>query len=66
MLSFHNNRFDAVDKLIDLVARSFGMVKIRPDQKLFIEKDLSAYKDRIDTIKTTLQKLIDLRLVSHH
>ena len=66
LLSFHNNRFDAVDKLMDWVARSFGMVKIRPDQKLFIEKDLSAYKDRIDTIKTTLQKLIDLRLVSHH
>ena len=40
LMSFHNNTFAAPDKLIEFVTKQFGAVKIRPDQKLFIEKIL--------------------------
>ena len=51
LISFHNNVFKAVDKLIDLVNRSFGVVQIRPDQKIFIEGNLADYRKRIEIIK---------------
>lgn len=60
LLSFHNNTFAAPDKLIDFVTKQFGAVKIRPDQKLFIEKNLEDYSLRVETIKTYLKKLISL------
>ena len=60
LLSFHNNTFAAPDKLIDFVTKQFGAVKIRPDQKLFIEKNLEDYSVRVETIKTYLKKLISL------
>jgi len=51
LISFHNNVFRAVDKLIDLVNRSFGVVQIRPDQKIFIEGNLADYQKRVEIIK---------------
>lgn len=60
LITFHNNKFAAADKLIELVARSFGILKIRPDQKLFVDRDLSSYVERIAMIKKSVQKLIDL------
>ena len=51
LISFHNNVFNAVGDLIDLAQRSFGVVQIRPDQKLFISGDLSSYKKRVAIIK---------------
>ncbi len=57
LISFYNNSFAAVDKLIDMVARSFGVMKIRPDQKLFVEKDLTKYADRINEIKRVVSLL---------
>ena len=60
LLTFHNNTFAAADKLIDLVARSFGTLKIRPDQKLFFERDLVAYDIRIAMIKKLIDQLIQL------
>jgi transcription-repair coupling factor (superfamily II helicase) len=60
LLSFHNNKFAAADKLFDLVARSFGTLKIRPDQKLFFERDLSDYTTRISMIKKLIKQLLDL------
>ncbi|MBQ8671467.1 MAG: transcription-repair coupling factor [Alphaproteobacteria bacterium] len=60
LLSFHNNTFAAADKLIDLVSRSFGVMKIRPDQRLFIERDLSSYKERMAILKKAIQKLVEL------
>ncbi len=60
LMSFHNNTFAAPDKLIEFVTKQFGAVKIRPDQKLFIEKNLEDYAVRVDTIKTYLRKLISL------
>lgn len=60
LIAFHNNKFAAADKLIDLVARSFGVFKIRPDQKLFVDRDLSSYTERMTILKKTVNKLLDL------
>lgn len=60
LITFHNDTFKAVDKLIDLMNRSFGVVKIRPDQKLFIEGNLSDYKKRIDIIKKYVKLLSEM------
>jgi transcription-repair coupling factor (superfamily II helicase) len=59
LIAFHNNTFAAADKLIDLVTRSFGVIKIRPDQKLFVEKDLAKYENRIAEIRKITAKLAE-------
>lgn len=60
LMGFHNNIFAAPEKLIDFVTKQFGVVKIRPDQKIFIEKNLENYALRVETIKNYLRKLISL------
>ena len=60
LIGFHNDTFKAVDKLLDLVNKSFGVVKIRPDQKLFIEGDLSDYAKRIGIIKKYVKLLSEM------
>ncbi len=60
LIAFRNNTFAAPDKLIDFIARQFGTVKIRPDQKLFIEKNLESYKVRVETIKNYVSKLVGM------
>ena len=51
LITFHNNTFHAVDKLLEMVNKSFGVIKIRPDQKLFVEGKLDDYQKRIALIK---------------
>ena len=60
LISFHNNTFKAVDRLIDLVQRSFGVIQIRPDQKLFIDGNLSDYKKRLEIIQKYVTLLASL------
>ena len=60
LISLRNNIFAKPDKLIEFVATQFGAVKIRPDQKLFIEKDLSSYKIRVETIQKYVAKIRSL------
>ena len=60
LITFHNNIFKAPDKLINWISRQFGVVKIRPDQKLFIERDLQSYTVRVETIKNYVGKLVDM------
>ena len=60
LLTFHNNIFAKPEKLIDFVQKQFGAVKIRPDQKLFIEHNLENYSVRIDVLKSYLGKLVQL------
>lgn len=62
LVMFHNNVFKNVDGLMDFVNKQFGTIKIRPDQKLFIEKDLSQYEVRLETIKKYVAKLYELSL----
>ena len=51
LIAFHNNVFSNVVGLLDFVNRSFGTVKIRPDQKLFVDINLTDYKKRLEIIK---------------
>lgn len=60
LITFHNNVFKAPDKLINWVSRQFGVIKIRPDQKLFVERDLQSYAVRAETIKTYVGKLVEM------
>ena len=58
LISFHNNVFKAADKLLDFIAKQGGLIKVRADQKLFIEKNLESYALRIETIKKYVSKLV--------
>ena len=60
LIGFRNNIFAYPDKLINLIASSFGAIKVRPDQRLFVEKDLSSYDTRISTIKQYINKIAAL------
>lgn len=51
LISFRNNVFAEPEKLLDLIKRSFGVIKVRPDQRLFIERNLESYAVRVETIK---------------
>ena len=45
---------------MDLIVSSFGAIKVRPDQRLFIEKDLSSYDTRVAVIKQYVGKIAAL------
>lgn len=60
LLSFHNNTFKNVPALMTFINQQFGTIKIRPDQKIFIDKELTGYKSRLETIKKYVSKLYEL------
>ena len=60
LISFHNNIFKNPDKLLNYITRQGGQIKIRPDQKLFMEKNLDSYALRIETIKRFVAKLTEM------
>lgn len=60
VVAFRENFFAASEKLVDLIARSGGKIKIRPDQRLFISGDLSGYAERLSTIRNFVVKLVSL------
>ena len=60
LIGLRNNTFAHPDKLMDLIISSFGTIKVRPDQRLFIEKDLSSYQDRVLTIKQYVNKIANI------
>ena len=62
LIMFHNNTFKNVERLMHFIAGQIGVIKIRPDQKIFIERDLSKYNLRLDTIKKYIMKLYELSL----
>ena len=51
---------EAPEKLMDLIARSFGAIKVRPDQKILIERNLEDYATRVETIKNFVTRLVSL------
>ncbi len=57
LIALRGNTFPKPEKLIDFVASQFGVVKIRPDQKIFIEKNLESYAERVETIKKYISKI---------
>ncbi len=60
LISFRNNVFAEPEKLLDLIKRSFGVIKVRPDQRLFIERNLESYAVRVETIKNFAARLAGL------
>ena len=60
LIGFHNNVFAAPEKLMNMVLASFGEFKVRPDQRIFIEKDLSSYETRVKVIKQAITKIAAL------
>ncbi len=60
LIGFKNNIFVHPEKLMNLIVSSFGTIKVRPDQRLFIEKDLSSYQVRVATIKQYISKIASL------
>ena len=60
LIGFRNNVFTNPEKLMDLIISSFGTIKVRPDQRLFIEKDLSSYETRVNTIKQYVSKIAEI------
>ena len=62
LIAFHYNMFKNVDKLMQFITNQLGTIKIRPDQKLFIEKSLTSYQTRLETIKKYVAKLYELSL----
>lgn len=60
LIGFRNNIFTNPEKLMDLIISSFGTIKVRPDQRLFIEKDLSSYETRVNTIKQYVSKIAEI------
>ncbi|MBR5598993.1 MAG: transcription-repair coupling factor [Alphaproteobacteria bacterium] len=62
LISFYNNQFKNVENLMDFIKKQCGIVKIRPDQKLFIERDLSNHQTRLDVIKKYVSKIYELSI----
>ncbi len=60
LITFHNNVFKNPDKLMDFIIRQGGAVKVRPDQKLFMERNLESYDVRVETIKKFVSRLVEM------
>lgn len=60
LITFRNNVFARPEALIEFINRQFGAIKIRPDQKLFVEKNLESYVTRVETIKSYVAKIAAL------
>ena len=61
LLGFKNNFFKNTDKLLDWISKSSGQIKVRPDQKLFMEKHLKSREEKIENVLTFIDKLEDLK-----
>ena len=55
-----NNFFKNTDKLLDWISKSSGQIKVRPDQKLFMEKQLNSREEKIENVLTFIDELEDL------
>jgi transcription-repair coupling factor (superfamily II helicase) len=60
VISFRDNSFANPPKLIELIQKSAGTMKVRPDQKLVLLRDLEDKKDRVTQVTRLLTRLADL------
>tara|TARA_B100000900_G_scaffold412806_1_gene435334 strand:- start:740 stop:1507 length:768 start_codon:yes stop_codon:yes gene_type:complete len=61
LLGFKNNFFKHTNKLLDLISKSSEKIKIRPDQKLFVEKKLKNREEKIDHVLKFIDQLESLK-----
>ncbi|MEI9982058.1 MAG: transcription-repair coupling factor [Aliidongia sp.] len=60
VIAFRDNSFANPAALIDLIQKSAGTMKVRPDQKLVLLRDLEDRKERVAQVTRLLQKLAEL------
>ncbi len=65
VVTFRNNQFADPAKLIDLIQKSAGTMKVRPDQRLVLMRDLEDQKIRVVQVQRLLGKLADLATGAH-
>ena len=61
LLGFKNNFFKNTDKLLDWISKSSGQIKVRPDQKLFMEKQFKSREEKIENVLTFIDEIEDLK-----
>ena len=61
VLGFKNNFFKNTEKLLDFISKSSEKIKIRPDQKLFMEKKLKNREEKIEQVIKFINKLEGLK-----
>ena len=61
LLGFKNNFFKNTDKLLDWISKSSGQIKVRPDQKLFMEKQLKSREEKIENVIGFIDELENLK-----
>ena len=61
LLGFKNNFFKDTERLLDFISKSSEKIKIRPDQKLFMEKPLENREEKIEQVLEFIDKLEDLK-----
>jgi transcription-repair coupling factor (superfamily II helicase) len=57
LLGFKNNFFNNADKLLGWVTKKSGQVKIRPDQKLFLQKTLNTREEKFNAVLSLIEEL---------
>ena len=60
VITFRGNAFANPGKLIELIQKSVGTMKVRPDQKLVLLRDLEVQKERVTQVTRLLGKLAEL------
>ena len=57
VIGFKNNFFKNADKLLEWVSKKTGQVKIRPDQKIFLQKNLNSREEKFNSILNLIEEL---------
>jgi transcription-repair coupling factor (superfamily II helicase) len=60
VIAFRGNQFANPARLIELIQKSAGTLKVRPDQRLVLLRDLEIPKDRVVQVQRLVAKLAEL------
>ncbi len=57
LIGFKNNFFKNTDKLLEWITKKTGQVKIRPDQKIFLQKVLKTRDEKFESVISLINEL---------
>ena len=60
LIGFKNNYFKNAEKLLEWIGKKTGQVKIRPDEKLFLQKELNSRDEKINSVISLIEELQEL------
>jgi transcription-repair coupling factor (superfamily II helicase) len=60
LIGFKNNYFKNADKLLEWISKKTGQVKIRPDEKLFLQKRLNSRDEKFNSVVSLIEELQEL------